>query len=268
MLNDPRYDPARAAAARAFGSGQPGRSLVGQTQGGNDVMTPEQMDSLRRLTSATRQETCKYVLYVQRNKQTGQLDLPSRFAHMDASEIENDVVIVDVEDIEPSKFPTWLNRTPLLVVRRPDGHYIWKGERAIQFLEKLSRESVLGVPAGGEVSSQLGSYTTSTYRDPRYDKLEGKISDTSFDSYRALRERQDKLHAAKHSAKVKGGPGSRPGAEPPMLPAQDPKAPLPPEMLYNMGMHPSQLEKRRDESERKRFQALRENPARAMQGGY
>lgn len=263
--NDPRYDPARAAAMRAFsGSGggyQPtGSNAVGSNPG-DQTMTQDQLDVIR---GVSRQENCKHVLYVQRNKQTNELDLPSQFAWMESIEHDNDFALVDIADLDPRTFPSWLDLTPLLVVRRRDGQYIWKGEQAIRYLTKMSKSSVLGTPAFDD-SSSLGKYMPSTWRDPRYDPRNGKLGDgaVAIDRVKAMREKQDQLRASRLKR-----PAGRPGQEPPPLPAINAKTPLSDDMLFAMGKHPSQIERRNQEFERQKYRRLQENPGRAIQSGW
>jgi hypothetical protein len=246
---------------RAFSGGgyQPGNAPGSNL--GDDKMTPDQLDVIRGLS---RQETCKHVLYVQRNRQTGELELPDRFAWMESIEHDNDFALVDIADLDPRTFPSWLDLTPLLVVRRRDGQYIWKGQQAIRYLEKMSRSSVLGTPASDD-STSLGKYMPSTWRDPRYDNRNSKIGEGALavDSVRSMREKQDKLHAARLKR-----PTGRPGQEPPPLPSISCKTPLSDEMLFAMGKHPSQIERRNAEFERQKYRKLQENPGRAIHSGW
>jgi hypothetical protein len=228
-------------------------------------------EAQRQMLQANRIEICKFVLYVQRDPRTGELDLPSKYAWMDSLQHEQDFALVDIADIDSAKIPSWLDVTPLLVHRRRDGNFLYKGEYAVRFLEKLAKSSLVGVTGGGTAEVGRGTYLPSAKKDPRYETGSGRkgIADSSVDAFMRMREAQDKARQAKFSgssAHRQAGAG-----EPPALPPiQDSKAPLDEATLYHMGRHPSQLEERKNDFARRQAAMYRQNPAKALQasGGY
>lgn len=246
------------------GSAQPthGRAGGRGDDGASQLPDAEAQAKTRSLLAQKRADICKYVLYIQRDPHTNEPEEACKYAILEAEKREQEVMFVNIADIPPERRPPWMMGAPLLVVRRPDGQFLFKGSKAIQYLVNLNQSEPASLSLKDNLpgslkgqGSSMASYMSTAIRDPRYERTNKTTSD-EVSSYDAKRKQHDKMINERRKG-VANDSLRLPDTN------LDAKAPLDEAFLFKMGQHPSQLRQKEEQAKRRELELMRRNPNQA-----